>query len=91
MKFYPLYLSCHDFFNLCIRIFTVLNTFGNFSSSRIRTKLLLLGVKSTENSYSGAMTTVQWKNPSHPRKNPRRLVFPSMHAIQSSLPMHPHC
>jgi hypothetical protein len=31
MKFYLLYLSCDDFFNLCIRIFTVLNAFGNFS------------------------------------------------------------
>jgi hypothetical protein len=59
MKFYPLYLSCNDFFNLRIRIFTVLNAIGNFSSSRIRTKLLLLGVESAENPYSGAMNTVQ--------------------------------
>jgi hypothetical protein len=34
------------------------------------------------------MNTIQWKNPSHSGKNSRRLVFPSMHDSQSSLPMH---
>jgi hypothetical protein len=37
MKIYLLQLSCDNFPNLCIRIFIVLNAFGNFSSSRIRT------------------------------------------------------
>jgi hypothetical protein len=31
MKFYHSYLSCDDFFNLCIQIFTILNAFGNFT------------------------------------------------------------
>jgi hypothetical protein len=62
MKIYPLHSSCDNFFNLCIRIFIVSNTLGNFSSNRIRTSTCPLAQNPQKIFIRESWTLFCWKD-----------------------------
>jgi hypothetical protein len=76
MKFYLLYSSCNDFFNLCIRIFIVFERIRELFLQPNTHKLLPLGAKSARNPHSGTMNIVSLKKPFASKEKPPPFGIP---------------